>query len=787
VTDRKPRELRLGKHVASTLDVDAPVETPEERNARFNRNWEELKKARIYALKTRNQKGVNVLDQELDAGRGVDFPADADFEQDVDFEPDSDFEPDPQMSAKRAQQGDVRKAEPSMALIEQEAAERGWNNANLEFIQKTGGVLKPGQTQSQAVSEMSGRRDPSETRQDAEARHAIETGELIHGNSVVSSAARPLASIAGFAAAGPVGATAADTVTAAISIGYNVEQAMQRGMDPDQASDLFWDEMVKTVGVDAAFNFGVPIIGSVLAKIPGLRTLGSKLSARLQKLGPKARASLRDAKIAERKALTDDPARKQAVDALTSRMDDGYLPTKGQVSGKTGFLERRGYEAFPGEFEAAERSMAKGAEQLRKEVVDPRSQPAPQQIGQQVDRFVDSTVKAVKDRLRPVFQAANNANMVVDMHDVAAVARNALAKNSEVMGGGKLSADEIKHLQKILADYKKQPWRSAEPTLDFLSVQKQALRTLNKDGKPTPYFETIVRDMTKSAQNAYEEGARRMGHGDLYKKLTQAWDDYRVMNETAYTGAMKQAQMKGDHAAEEIAAHLTAKGKVTRIEELDEMLKMGLREGVASPQAIEKMRRNVARAYVQQNVQNLDQAAKWSEHLKDPGRRATWAALTNAPGGKELNEAMKVLEQAAQIATVPPANRQSRFFGVPFSRAIGGGLGFSWVTGAISPVIAGLGLSAAGAMRLATTAFTHGDKGTLNLLSKVIRSNNAGTAASAKALETLLPQLAEAAEKYGEDPFIREEVGQAADAVYKASDDPLGVRATVKRAVGGNK
>lgn len=785
---RSPAENRMAQYVADVPDAPMAPETPEERNARLNRNWMELKRARIQALKSRNPSGVATLDRELASGRGTDFPGDAEFDPDSDFIADDDFVPDskaPQLK-KTGSQADVRKSEPSMALIEQEAAERGWDAGRREYIKKHG-VLTPGKTQSQAISEATGMRDPSETRQAAEARHAAETGELIYGDSAFYNIAKPAAEIAGFAAGGPVGATAAGMLARGVAIGYNINKALDAGMDPDQAASIIVNEMVKGTAVDAAFNFGTPVVAQLLAKIPGLKRIGDKITEKLMAMHatPATRDPLRTAEIAARQRATDDPLRKKAVDELTKRMPDGYLPTTGQVRGKTGFMERRAFEAFPAEFEAAEESMKKGAEQLRQEIVGAKSQPTAQKLGEQIDRFVESTVDATKQRLRPVFERANAANMVVDFKDVVGIAREALRKNAMVPGKGKLTAAEAAHLKGIVDGYKYQPYRHAEATLDFLSVQKEMLRKLNPDGEPSKYFSVIVGDMEKAAKGSFDEGARRMGELGLVRQLEDAWRDYRIMNETAFTGAMKQVLKKGEDSAEDIGSYLWAKGKVSRIDDLDDILGLGAREGVASQEAIDKLRRNVARGFLQQGVQTIDDAAKWSASLADPGRRATWEALKRAPGGAELDETMKMLEQAAQIATVQPANRQSKFFGVPFSRAIGGGLGFSWVTGAISPVIAGVGLSAAGATRLATTAMVHGDKGTLNLLKKVLRANNTATAASAKALQALLPQLSEAAEKYGVDPFIREEqLQETAETVNKTLDDPLNVRKTVKSAAG---
>jgi hypothetical protein len=765
-------EKRIGQYVADVPDAPT-VDTPEDFNARINRNWLELKNARIQALKSRNPKGVETLDRELAAGRGVDFPADA--EVDSDFLPDDDFIPDSKAPSPRdlnadkpRTQGAVRKSEPSMALIEQEAAERGWQNARQDYIKKHG-VLTPGKTQAEAISEASGLRDPSETREAAEAQHAKDTGQLIYGDSGFYNVAKPAAAVGGFMLGGPVGATFADMATRGIAVGYNINKALDHGMDPDQAVDIIVREMLSGVALDALFNFGTPVLGKgigwlvekLVAKFPGIGALRDKLTAKLtEKLTAilkDSRPPLRDARVASLQELTDNPARKQAVSELADRSADDFLPLPGNVRGKTSFLERRTYEAFPGDFEASDAATKAAADQMRKDVVSPNSQPAAQQLGEQIDRFVESTVKATKDRLRPVFEEANNANMVVDMKPVVDIARDALRKNSAVLGKGKLTAAEIAHLKAIVEGYKYQPWRGAEPTLDFLSVQKDALRKLNPDGQPSKYFAVIVGDIEKATKGAFDEGARRMGESGIVKQLESAWRDYRTMNESAYTGAMKQVLRKGEDSAEDIGKYIWAKGKVSRIDDLDEMLKLGAREGVASQQAIDKMRRNVTRGFLQQGVQTVDDAAKWSASLADPERKATWDALTRTPQGAALKETMDVLEQAAQIATVTPANKQTKFFSVPISRMIGGGLGVSWVTAGFNPLLAGAGLSVAGAVRLAATAYAHSDTGTLNLLRKVLRANNAATPASAKALEALLPQLAEAAKKYNEDPFVRDE------------------------------
>jgi hypothetical protein len=69
------------------------------------------------------------------------------------------------------------------------------------------------------------------------------------------------------------------------------------------------------------------------------------------------------------------------------------------------------------------------------------------------------------------------------------------------------------------------------------------------------------------------------------------------------------------------------------------------------------------------------------------------------------------------------------------------GLGVSFVTGAIHPGMAVIGLSLAGLTRLMATAYTQGNKGVLNATMRALRANSVGTAASAQALQESLPEI----------------------------------------------
>jgi hypothetical protein len=129
--------------------------------------------------------------------------------------------------------------------------------------------------------------------------------------------------------------------------------------------------------------------------------------------------------------------------------------------------------------------------------------------------------------------------------------------------------------------------------------------------------------------------------------------------------------------------------------------------------------------------------------------RDTWNTLTSAPGGKELRAAMEVLEEAAKIATrgSAPVN----VGGVPIKRAASGGLGVSYVTGALHPGMLATGAAIVPMTRMIGTAYAQGNKGILNMIMRSLRASSAGTAAGAKAAQAAWPELQRFAAENGID------------------------------------
>lgn len=735
------RERQAQAHVA--FEDNLPPETEQEAAARVARNDAEWKLARADAVRRKDAKAVQALDAERAARRGIDFSDDLGFEPDLDFQPD----------APRASQADVRASEPQPTPMErQRSNEATFENQFQSWLQATGGKLKPGQNVRQAVAEFAAMQDPRETRDSAVTENLRETGELDGMDDTLGmQVAKPAAAVAGFALGGPAGATGAEAAVRYLTLATNLDRAVKAGaIDEDRAAEILVKEMAKGTATDAAFNFGLPILGQLAMKIPGAKWITDKAGKLVERMvGPSApKPTLRDAKLESRAKLTDDPARQAAVHEL-GRRTEGVVPTPGQVRGEAGATETVINKAFPAAFEKQEKALVGAADDMLRETTNPAGQPAAQALGLEIQRTADATQEAVKKRLRPAFEAADKIGVKVDMSEVKGRIRKALLMDSRVPGGN-LAPVERAQLASILDDINKNPMIGAEQALDFISRRKEQLRATTADWKPSKAYDTIIGDLTTAADTAFVRAAGNAGKGDVVRDLLAAQRDYKEMMGTIYDDAIKAALKKNP---EDVGRFLWQGGNVSEPQQLQRMFQIAQREGKLSAQKAQELSASVTRGFLQEAVPSVEAAAAWSKTLKEnPAKRRTWEELTSAPGGKQLREAMTVLEHAAQMATV--RNTAANKTMIPIGRAASGGLGVSYVTGMIHPGMAVAGLSIAGTMKAMSTAYMHGDKGAINLMAKVLRSNSAGTGAAAKALQSMLPDLERIAQKYGADDIF---------------------------------
>lgn len=666
-------------------------------------------------------------------------------------------------AAPAASQRDVRAAEPQPSPMEaQKEKEERFEEARKRFIQETGGALKPGQGIRQAVAEWSGIQDPDVTRGQAEIAEVGEGGDLQYGNTAPYQGGKVLASIGGFATGGPAGATGAEALVRLVALTSNLKKAVDAGaITEDRAAEIMAKEMAKGTAEDAAFNVGLPLLGQVLAKVPGVRPLIDKVAARLGAAGPAADEAAQRARAL--KKLGDQaptPAGKQAVEEIGKRTKE-VIPTPGQVTGEGGWAENASRAAHPSAFKKPEAEIAGAVEGMREDLVNPSVQPSAKGLGEQITQAAEDVQKAVKTRLRPTFEEADSLGVKVDLDPVLVRAKAALAADAAVKGG-RLKPAERADLERMVAEMEgtsqsglaRNTQSSAEAALDFISRQKEKLRAVTADGKPSQFYDTILNGLAKDADQAFSRAAQGAGRGDIVQKLAAAQTDYREMMSTVYDDAVKQALKKNP---EDVGRLFWTSGNVSEIEQLQKMLTLAQREGSMAGGAAKKLSRDMIRGFLQEAVPTLESAAKWSETLKaNPLKRRTWETLTAAPGGAQLRGAMEVLEEAAKIS----ARGNQQLLGesyIALQRAARGGLGVSYVTGVIHPGIAVAGLSIDALTRMAATAYTQGNKGILNTMMRALRANSAGTAASAKALQEALPEIEKFAAANGIDDIF---VGQ---------------------------
>jgi hypothetical protein len=676
----------------------------------------------------------------------------------------------PTSNAPAASQGDVRRSEQPMSpLQKQEMDERVFDKARADWLKKNGGlVIRPADEERKLVSKATGLQDPTETRLQAETDEMVETGEYVGSNTTEYEVAKLVAGIGGYAVGGPFGATGAEALVRLITVNANLERAVKNGMDPEVADQIRRKELMNGVGLDAAVNFGLPILGQLIGKVPGVKRLSKFISDQAAKVvkmpgaastqaddaAAKAKELL-DIKRTGRAAIPDDPISQRAATELQQKMGSDFVLTPGQARGETGAFEGVLSKTFPHPFKQQEEAAKAGADKMLREATNPEAQMGREDIGRTILDVADRTEKAVKERLGPVFERAKELGVAVDMRMTRQAASKALIESRRVPGGG-LDPREVEMLENIFEDLRLKSQVDPEYALKFISRRKEELRNTTADWKPSQDFETIVNKLVATAEHAYQKAAQ-FADPAVGKDLLRARRDYGHMMSTIYEDSIKRA-LRLD--PEKVGDLLWQPGNTSRVRQLRHLLFLAEKEGALGSAGKEKIRQDVTRGFLQKGVRDIESAAKWSETLKkNPEMRDTWNALTHGNIGRELDTTMKVVEKAAQMALHRDSSN-AMLGSIAVGRAANLGFGISYVTGTINGPMAALGLTIAGIMKMATTAYTRGDRGTLNLLNKVVRMTGAagaGTGASAKALEKFLPELSEKAKEYGINPFYSRE------------------------------
>jgi hypothetical protein len=223
--------------------------------------------------------------------------------------------------------------------------------------------------------------------------------------------------------------------------------------------------------------------------------------------------------------------------------------------------------------------------------------------------------------------------------------------------------------------------------------------------------------------------------------------------ETVYDDAVKQALRANP---EDIGRKFWQGGNVSEVEQLQKLLDISKREGKMTAVEALKVTRDMTRGFLQEAVKDVTSAATWSQTLaSDPLKRRTWETLTAGQGGGAMQDAMKVLEHAAQISMGHGIARAGGI--VLFSRATAGGVGQSYVTGTVNPGMLVTGISVAAGVRALATAYTQGNKGMIHTIASILRASSVKTPAATKALQEALPRLEKwAADNDLSDIFVGE-------------------------------
>lgn len=661
-----------------------------------------------------------------------------------------------------------------------------YEQAVMDWRQKNISRLTPsGKTIEQLVTEDTGLEDPrtDEARTKAMIEELKAGGDLQY-ETPGYDVAKLGASVGGFALGGPFGAIGAEAGVRHLQLLQQLKKAVDAGaITEDRASEIALKEMARGTTEDAMWNIGIPVLGQALRRIPGVEGIVSRM---LRQVPGKALDEQMARKVERLKKMTATPEQSKAVEELAAR-SGGKLPTPGQVTGEAGGGEQYARIGAPGAFEKQQQALQQSVEGLREDTLMPPSQPSRYGIGETIQDVAEKTQAAMKKRLRPVFEAADQSGVQVDFTDVLARAKAALAK-SETVPGGKLDPAEKAALSKIVDDLEGlakpaapagaasqvptgmldasgnpimktvpgapaqaavPPRVGAEAALDFMSRQKETLRGLSADHKPTDAYEVLVKQLIDDADKSFGRAAMAAGKGNIVSDLSKAREQYREMMGTVYEDALKQTMRT--NKPEDVGRFFWQAGNVSEPQQLQKLLAIAQREGVASGADREALTKAMVRGFLQDAVPDVKAAANWSQMLKaKAGRRDTWEALTSGPGGAELRTGMGVLEQAAKMAERGDAEMVGPFLGSGLARRIRTfGPGISAGYGLISPTTALVGLTAIEVSRLLSIAYTEGNKGMMNMITRALRARSAGTAVGAKAMQAAWPAIAAYAEQHG--------------------------------------
>jgi hypothetical protein len=434
----------------------------------------------------------------------------------------------------------------------------------------------------------------------------------------------------------------------------------------------------------------------------------------------------------------------------------------------------------PDEYARSGEALEAAAEESRREILAPvysRPGATGKELGESIAFIRDNTQKLVKKRTGPVFDRARNQGFKADASAVRAEATAELQRDR--LAAESMNPGERALLQKLLAtepprtDLVRNPDGSLSANvvedfrfplddpggiLDFISRNKARMREMTPEGAPTEGFVRVLERINEAAEKAYQDAALKAGKGGVYQKLMQARADYNDMMGTVFDDdIVKAIRAKPERLGELV----TAKGNVSEIDELDRLLALAEREGAAEPLETALVHNELTKGFLEQHVNSLEKAAKWSETLgKDRKLERTWRALTKDDKAANAEKLMKLLEKQAQIVmrdNPARANAQLVRFGSP-AGAAGAGFWMGGLPGAMYGMA--LGWNVGKMAKMIALSQTKGSGVLPKDVALAIRATTPGFAGGRAAVEAI-ERLREAARNNGLGELVEAEESTA--------------------------
>lgn len=595
----------------------------------------------------------------------------------------------------------------------------------------------------------------------------------------------------GTLAGGVAGSAAGTAVGSALGTKYDLARA--EPVTEEEASDLIKSNVIEDVIWDVGGNVVMIGAGRVLklALKPGvkerlMRQLEAEKIASRVNIADKQRTAAVDEMFNLKSRVPGVEAGEEALQAQArvkavaelSKRSRGWIPTPGQITGKAGVLEKTARSLRADDFTPASDALETSAKSMRMEQVAPRGNPSREQLGLLVQKQAESVENAVKNKHRKTFQAAKEAGVEVKMDQVAKRIEQELAADAG-SGGSVFNGTERSRLQNVLDRLRPDaadadgniveilgpnggaarqaleeageevalPWKtfSAEDAVNFMSGNKRLARNITAEGKPSEGYVTLLGDLNKMTDQSFDIALSTSGKKGLANALDVARGEYRNMMGAIYDSAVTDALKRNP---EDVGRLFWQNGNVTEIKQLQNLLEMGLKEKTLTKDQVKGINEAVVRGFLSDGVPNVQAAAKWSDALKsDVKKRETWQTLIAQPGMGELDQGMRVLEEAAKIALTK--NADLSYSGSGMISNVGARVIIGVALGFMGPKAVALFVTAEVWARMMATALARGDKGAFMTMQAVLRASTRAEGKAGSALRPAVTKLIQWAQDNG--------------------------------------